>query len=684
MKSNFKKTILLKSFTLLVITFFICLSTQGATRYTVVSGNWNDSTTWSATSGGTAGASVPIAGDSVIISNTVTITADAECISLTLISGTLSLGTNQLTVKGRIIQTSGNIDGSGGTVVLSGTTAQTIPSATFLNNTLKNLTINNSAGVTLSDTLKLTGTHTSTPTSGTLNTGGHLRLVSTATTTANIANGNCSTCSYISGNVAVERYIPTGLRRYRFLSSPIVSTTLADWQNEMYITGPGIGNLVGTKNTNGFDATAGNFSSSFYYDELTAAWLSPTDTSQVLAIGKGYRIAIRGDRSDSTILTSGTIGSSQNAVTLDLKGIVNQGNITMPVSYSSSTGLGWCLLGNPYPSAYDFQSYYVAGNTGGIDSSGTNYSNIGNTIFIYSPTSGGYHSYNASSNTGTSYLNSGIIPSGSAFWVRATAVSPSLIFTEAYKVSTNAGAGLFKKSGGNFSITLIMDSLNSDEMVVKYMSAATLEVDNYDMIKMFGGDINIASITPSGKLLTGNCKPFNGVSDTIPLFMSVKKLVKYTLKFKNVVDLAAGKTIELFDSVTGNRIDLTKDSEYIYTPNATEKLSRITRFKILVGCSKNTGFEDITKAITPRLKFKVYPTVTSSTVSINASIDNNEKNTITITDITGKTLYKTVDVISKNQPKEIDLSGYQNGIYLITVLETAKGTQQTFKVVKTN
>ncbi len=280
-------------------------------------------------------------------------------------------------------------------------------------------------------------------------------------------------------------------------------------------------------------------------------------------------------------------------------------------------------------------------------------------------------------------INFSQIPNlGAAFLVSSSAASASRTYTEAYKVNTNAG--LFKKSGGNFAVTLIMDSFNSDEMVVKYMSVATPEVDNYDMIKMFGGDVNIASITPLGKLLTGNCKPFNGVSDTIPLFISVKKLVKYTLKFKNVVDLVAGKTIELFDSVSSARIDLTKDSEYIYTPNASEKLSHITRFKILVGCDKNTGIDDITKAVMPKLEFKVYPTLTSSNISIYASDDNNEKNTISITDISGKTLYKTVDVISKNQPKEIDLSGYQNGIYLITVFETSKGTQQTFKVVKAN
>ncbi len=279
--------------------------------------------------------------------------------------------------------------------------------------------------------------------------------------------------------------------------------------------------------------------------------------------------------------------------------------------------------------------------------------------------------------------NGGIIPSGSAFWVRSTAASPSLTFTEAYKVNTNAGVGLFKQTSGNFTVVLIKDSLNRDEMIVKYIPAATVDVDNYDIVKMVGGEVNISSITTSGKLLTGNCKPFNGVSDTINLFISVKSLMKYTLKFQNVAELITGKSVELYDAVTGIKTDLTTTTEHLYTPDTTiEKLSNITRFKILVGCSKNTGIDDVTKSVTPALEFKVYPTVTSSTVSVYASIDNNEQNNITITDIAGKTIFKTIDIISNNQPKEIDLSGFVSGLYLINISNAVLGTTQTFKVIK--
>lgn len=107
------KTILLdlktSSKTLLVFAlFFIVSIAQGATRYSVASGNWNSTSTWSATSGGAAGASVPVAGDTVIIEKgfDVTVTADAACATITFTTNTattLSINSGiTLTVSGAI------------------------------------------------------------------------------------------------------------------------------------------------------------------------------------------------------------------------------------------------------------------------------------------------------------------------------------------------------------------------------------------------------------------------------------------------------------------------------------------------------------------------------------------------------------------------------------------------------
>jgi len=57
-----KKGVLL--FTLL---FSFCYSRGAVDRYSVASGNWNQTSTWSTTSGGAPGASVPVAADNVYV-----------------------------------------------------------------------------------------------------------------------------------------------------------------------------------------------------------------------------------------------------------------------------------------------------------------------------------------------------------------------------------------------------------------------------------------------------------------------------------------------------------------------------------------------------------------------------------------------------------------------------------------
>ena len=93
-----------KKFFLAVVLSFSVLSTYAANRYSVASGNWNSTATWSSTSGGAPGASVPGKNDDVYIENghTVTVTEDYECGSVTFTGVSATLAVNSpatLTVK---------------------------------------------------------------------------------------------------------------------------------------------------------------------------------------------------------------------------------------------------------------------------------------------------------------------------------------------------------------------------------------------------------------------------------------------------------------------------------------------------------------------------------------------------------------------------------------------------------
>ncbi|MDT8401927.1 MAG: hypothetical protein RQ743_09545 [Bacteroidales bacterium] len=93
----------------LLAAFFIstACTLYAADRYSLASGNWNSSATWSASSGGPPGASPPVSGDNVYIesNHTITITANAACANITFTGNGATLTVNTsiiLTVTGTI------------------------------------------------------------------------------------------------------------------------------------------------------------------------------------------------------------------------------------------------------------------------------------------------------------------------------------------------------------------------------------------------------------------------------------------------------------------------------------------------------------------------------------------------------------------------------------------------------
>ena len=74
--------------------------------------------------------------------------------TLSLMAGTLTTGGN-VTFSGSILRTGGGIAAGNDTVILNSSGAQTLPAGTFISNTVNNLWINNSAGITSSGALTI-------------------------------------------------------------------------------------------------------------------------------------------------------------------------------------------------------------------------------------------------------------------------------------------------------------------------------------------------------------------------------------------------------------------------------------------------------------------------------------------------------------------------------------------------
>lgn len=599
--------------------------------------------------------------------NTITLGNNMEVsTALNLTAGKLAIGSNTLTLSGTLSSSAANsfVGNGSSSIIINGSGA--IGSSLFFDtsvigttNRIANLTYNRSSQtITLGSSVEVSGTLT--PTAGTLASNGKLTLVSNASGTARIANGGCTTCSYITGSVAVQRFVPAVARRWRFLGSTVQNATLADWKNEVYITGTGGA-------TNGFDETASNAASVFAYNEtatgnINSGWTPAAKITDTLVVGKGYRLFVRGDRSDAGRLTGAL--SSQNQVTLDLSGVPHQGDIVMPVT-RTNTGTGgiyldsndgWNLLSNPYPSPYDWNAHY---DNGGF------HANIEPRIWVLSST-GSYLDYNASSNAGT--LSLGIIPAGASFWVKANNGGvPSLTFKEQFKSSANP-VSLFKTGEGeSFTIKLIADSVTSDASVLKYLNDATPYYDRYDNKKLTG-TVTVSILGNDNIQLSVSARPpINGV-DTVRLNIEATQ-GNYQLAFLNSSEIGVSDDVVLVDTYKGTVTDIKAVDNYSFTiePGVAESKG-LNRFYLLVGASLVSVHEQVKSAAT-RTKFYPIPTTDKLTIDHHREIKQ-----ITVLDLSGKVV-KTEDGNGKTH--EIDVSKLPIGMYVLEMTDSLGEVIQT-------
>ncbi len=590
--------------------------------------------------------------------------------ALSFTAGTLAIGSNTLILNGSVSGMSGTncftANGSsnitiGGTGSMGGSLFfdQTTPGTT---NRLSNFTYNRaSQTITLGNAVQVTTTVT--PTAGTLATGGFLTLISDATATACITAG---TGSYISGNVTVQRFIPSVARRFRFMSSPSSSSTIDDWRGEFFVTGTGGA-------SNGFDATTSNPSTVFSYNEATSGssslgWTGATNVTNTLDVGRGYRVFIRGDRSNTNRLND--TEPTQNAVTANVVGAVNRGDIVMPITFTntgSGGNDGWNLLGNPYPCHYNWNTFF---------DDGTNLTNVDPTIFIYDPNTNNYKSFNASSNVGD--ISGGIIPSGSAFFVHANAASPAITFRESFK-STTAPTALFKTSDfGGLRLELFRDSINSDAAFVKYIDNATEEFDLYDIEKL-GGSVNISTLTDAGVSLTANCKPFNGIGDTIALNVATTANGAYVFKFSGADQLVVDKSVLLFDKFTNVYVNLKNTSEYLFTVDVNNKATLGSgRFELLIGTDIiATGLTEASALSSVR----IYPTLVENTLHVQQKAGA-DFSLIEVFDISGRTVFTQSNLNWNNGELELPLSVLQSGQYFLQLSNPQNGNREVVRFMK--
>lgn len=505
--------------------------------------------------------------------------------NLNLGSNTLDIGSNTLTINGDITRTTGSIKTNGGKLILEGTSSSTLhfdQTTDGTTNKLKDLTINRTgATVTLGNKLQIAHNGTVTVTAGTLAASGNLVLTSTLGGTARIAE--LAAGAAVSGNVEIQRYMVGGAssqRGWRYMSSPVASSTYAQLIDDIFITGPGGA-------SNGFDWT-GNSSSVMTYEESSSrGWKNITSPSNTWNPGKGAIVFFRGDRTQTSSITNTNV--APNSFALDYSGNINSGSFTINLDYDNTTGVaanqGWNLIGNPYPSQIDWD---LVTKTSGVNSH----------YYLINPTSKNYLS-----------ANTGIIAIGQGFFVQVNASGQSVSFEENDKTSSN-GTAYFKTATNPITIKMHLDSVQNDVAKIFFVTGAS---KNYlfteDAIKLNNAVYNLSIVTPDNIDVQNSYVPHlgNTGTDTFELKVTSTTNTSYYLSFDNFAQIPSGKAILLLDKQNNSITNLRLNGNYQFAINNSQSSSFGNRFLLIITDQHNslplklTQFSGASKGLTNEL-----------------------------------------------------------------------------------
>ena len=361
---------------------------------------------------------------------------------------------NNLTLNGslRLLNTitasSGKLDANTNapTIIYGGSSLQYIVAGRFLNDSIYNLTIDNTTGVTL-DTNFTVHNNLVINSGKVLNVTAGKALTALGTITNSAGNSgfvlksdSTGTASLLNNTnkvpATVKRYIPGAIEDWHFLSSPMTAQEISgSWLPS------------GTySNGTGYDMYIWNEPTNCWIYKLNPNW-STINPGANFVPGRGYLYSLQALHPTKEFL-----------------GNLNNGTISYGITAVSTVDSlkGFNLVGNPYPSSIDWQA------PSGWSRSNLVTSSTGYDMWIWNPATNNYGAFNSATGVGTNNVTRYIAPIQAYFVLAASA--GNLVTTNA--VRTHVGANFFKELEENlnkFSLTVGSDAgLGSDEIILDF------------------------------------------------------------------------------------------------------------------------------------------------------------------------------------------------------------------------
>jgi len=284
-----------------------------------------------------------------------------------------------------------------------------------------------------------------------------------------------------------------------------------------------------------------------------------------LTAGKGY-IALPGTTGLPITFTTQSGGS------------LNNGNVTVPLTYTTlaTSGKGYNLIGNPYPSHLTWTKAFVDDVTNAALIEPTIYyrTNAG-TANSGVDAAWSFITYNASTDEGTPALVAkGIIPPMQAFWVKAKATGNLILdnkLTRLHQTSNPLKAPALKNTDRQRVRLQVSNGTRTDETLLLFDVNANDGYDVFDSPKFAEANSEVQIYTTIGnERLVMNGMKNMPLNQEIALGFVPGNAASFSLKANEISNLPTDVKVILKDNVTLAETDLTDGlTTYQFTPEVT-------------------------------------------------------------------------------------------------------------------
>ncbi len=520
-------------------------------------GDWNSVSTWNCNC-------IPGSTENAIINHAVTISGNQSISDLTIgSSGSLTFSSNEtlsihgnMTVQGTFSSATGTIEA----VNASGSQSFNSTSSSIFE--FYNLTVNNNSGLNVQSGGWAVQNNLQVSSGGMDVTGtDSVVLYSTASATSQILQ---SMSNAFTGNFTVRRFIRAGSSRYSNLSAPTTSATVADLDDDLYLSG------VGGNDADVLGSGGSVFRSVSRWDSPTDANVPLTTTASALSQGVGYDVYL--DVSQPTITDTA----------IDFVGVPTSGSITVQVDS------GWNLVGNPYHSFIDF---------GALTSTG-----LSSTYYIFSTINARYEALTSADP----------IAPEQAFWVtKSTAGSVNLTFDEADKLNSNSPSFLRRRAVEEFTLELqSLENNYANLLKVRFDPMASNGLDENDAwylaspVKEVPGIY--AKLNQTDKNLMINSLNAWDESHKIAIEVYAGTDGQYSINGENISSVYDNyNCVYLYDNAEKKAIDLSVEPNYVfYTSAGTHPRFDLLFSNSLTECEKLMDNQSIVQNIKDHISLR--------------------------------------------------------------------------------